>query len=148
MGPTWDQHEPTWANFGPSWGHLGAILGPTWGQLGPTWATWANMGQLGANLGLTWGQLGANLAQHGASLGGSWALLALILPHFFAFVVRFDFSSSFFRFWKGLGRDLGGHDGRKIDSLDVLGDMLFETLFSVKLRVIFEKTNDEKQKEI
>ena len=43
----------------------------------------------------------------------SWALLALISPHFFAFVVSFDFSSIFSRFWRGFGRVLGGQNGPK-----------------------------------
>ena len=47
------------------------------------------------------------------SWGGSWALLALILPNCFAFVVSFDFSSIFSRFWRGFGRVLGGQNGPK-----------------------------------
>ena len=42
------------------------------------------------------------------SWGGSWALLAVILPYFFAFVFKIDFSSNFSRFRRVFGRILGG----------------------------------------
>ena len=70
----------------------------------------------------------------------SWSLLALISPHFFAFVVSFDFSSIFSRFWRGFGRPKRS----KIDILSVLGRIFLDTLFSIDVRVIFEKTDEEK----
>ena len=54
----------------------------------------------------------------------------------------------FFSILGGFGRVLGGQNGRKIKNFDVFGNMLFETLFSVKFNVIFEKIDDEKHKEI
>ena len=70
--------------------------------------------------------------------------MALISPHFFAFVVSFDFSSIFSRFWRGFGRVLGGQNGRQIDILGVSGRIFLDTLFSIDVRVIFEKTDEEK----
>ena len=84
---------------------------------------------------------------HRLSWGGSWALLALILPHFFAFVFNIDFSSIFSRFRKGFGRVLGGQNGPKIEIFDVFFGMLFETLFLVNFCLIFEKIDDEKHME-
>ena len=72
------------------------------------------------------------------------ALLALISPHFFAFVVSFDLSSIFSRFWSGLGKVSGGQSGRKINILGVLGRIFLDTLFSIDFRVIFEKIDEEK----
>ena len=37
-------------------------------------------------------------------LGGSWAVLALIFPHFFAFVFNIDFFSILEGVWEGFGR--------------------------------------------
>ena len=62
---------------------------------------------------------------------GSWALLALILPHFFAFVFNIDFSSNFLRFRRGFGRVLGGQNGPKIEIFGIFLDVLVETLFFV-----------------
>ena len=53
------------------------------------------------------------------ALGGSWALLALILPYFFAFVVSIDLLSIFYRFQRGFGMGLGGPNGKKIEILAV-----------------------------
>ena len=65
-------------------------------------------------------------------LGGSWTLLGLILPRFFAFVFNFDFLSIFFRFWMGFESILGGQSGRKIEIVGIFLDMLVETLFLVE----------------
>ena len=74
----------------------------------------------------------------------SWALLLLISPHLFAFVVSFDFSSFVSRFWSVFGRGLGGQSGRKIEILGVFGRIFLDTLFSIDFRVIFEKIDEEK----
>ena len=66
-------------------------------------------------------------------LGGSWTLLGLILPRFFAFVFNFDFLSIFFRFWMGFESVLGGQNGRKIEIFGIFLDMLVETLFLVEI---------------
>ena len=73
------------------------------------------------------------------ALGGSRALLALILPPFFAFVLNIDFSSIFFRFRRGFGRVLGSQNGPKIDIFGIFLDMLVETLFLVEFCYIFDK---------
>ena len=85
---------------------------------------------------------------HCTLLGGSWALLALILPHFFAFVFYIDFSSIFSRFWRGLGGVLGSQKALKIDIWGVLGGMLFETLFSTICPSIFVKIDGEKRQDV
>ena len=79
-------------------------------------------------------------------LGGSWALLAFILPHFFASVFYIDFSLIFSRFRKGFGKDLGGQNGRKIETLAVFGNMLFETLILVEFCLSFDKIEGEKKR--
>ena len=66
-------------------------------------------------------------------LGGSWTLLGLILPRFFAFVFNFDFLSIFFRFWMGFESVLGGQNGQKIEIFGIFLDMLVETLFLVEI---------------
>ena len=81
------------------------------------------------------------------ALGGSWALLALILLHFFAFFFYIDFLSIFSRFRIGFGRVLGGQSARKIEIFGDFLDMLFETLFLVEFCWISEKIDDEKHME-
>ena len=61
----------------------------------------------------------AYVKRDGRLLEGSWALLALILPYFFAFVVSIDFLSIFYRFQRGLGMGLGGPNGKKIEILAI-----------------------------
>ena len=77
-------------------------------------------------------------------MGGSWALLALILPHFFPFVFYIDFSSIFSRFREGFGKDLGGPSGPKIEILGAFLDMLFETLILIEFLCFFDQTDSEK----
>ena len=72
-------------------------------------------------------------------LRGSWAFLASILPHFFAFVFNIDFSSIFSRFWRGFGRVFGARNGLKIEIFGIFLDMLVETLFLVEFWYIFDK---------
>ena len=62
---------------------------------------------------------------------GSWPLLALILPHFFAFVFNIDFLSIFSGFLDGFGRGLGGQTGPKIVIFGIFLDMRVEILFLV-----------------
>ena len=76
--------------------------------------------------------------------GGSWTLLGLILPRFFAFVFNFDFLSIFFRFWRGFESVLGGQNGRKIEIFVIFLDMPAETLFLIDFCLIFGKIDDEK----
>ena len=66
-------------------------------------------------------------------LGGSWAVLGLILPRFFAFVFNVHFLSNFFRFWMGFESVLGGQNGPKIEIFGIFLDMLVETLFLVEI---------------
>ena len=81
------------------------------------------------------------------ALGGSWALLAHILPHFFAFFFYFDFLSILSRFRRGFGRVLGGQNGKKIEIFGVFWGMHLETLFLVNFCVIFVKNDGEKHME-
>ena len=81
------------------------------------------------------------------ALGGSWALLAHILPHFFAFFFYFDFLLILSRFRRGFGRVLGGQNGKKIEILGVFWGMHLETLFFVNFCVIFVKNDGEKHME-
>ena len=74
-----------------------------------------------------------------ASLGGSWAVLGLILPRFFAFVFNIDFSSIFSRFRNAFGKDLGGQNGPESRVFSIFWDMLVETLFLVEFCVIDDK---------
>ena len=62
------------------------------------------------------------------SWGWSWALLAFILPHIFAFVFNIDFPSIFSRFRKGFGRPKLSKDR----DFAIFFDMLVETLFLVE----------------
>ena len=81
-------------------------------------------------------------------LGGSSAVLALIFPHFFAFVFNIDFSSIFFRFRKGFGRVLGGQNGPQIEIFGIFLDMLAETLFLVEFCWIFYKIDSQKHRDL
>ena len=78
------------------------------------------------------------------SWGGSWALLAFILPHIFAFVFKIDFPWIVCPFWRDLGRILGGHNRRKIEILGVWGDMMPKKLILVEFCLIFDEIAGEK----
>ena len=67
------------------------------------------------------------------------ALLALILPHFFALFFYIDFASIFCRFRRGFGRVLGSQNDPKIEIFGILLDLLVEILFLVEFRWIFDK---------
>ena len=77
----------------------------------------------------------------------SGELLALILPHFFAFVFNIDFSSIYFRFRKGFGRVLGGQNGPQIEIFGIFLDMLAETLFLVEFRWIIYQIDSQKHRD-
>ena len=79
--------------------------------------------------------IAAQVSMH-SLLGGSWALLTLILHHIFAFVFKIDFPSIVYRVWKGFGR--------VFEILGVWGDMLFETLILIEFCLIFGEVDGEK----
>ena len=80
-------------------------------------------------------------------LGGSWAILALILPRFFAFLFNIGFSSIFSRFGKAFGKDLGGPNGPEIRVFGIFWYMLVETLFLGEFCLIFDKIDGSKHRD-
>ena len=74
-------------------------------------------------------------------LGRSWRSFRLIIS---LSLLASIFQRFFYRFWSGFGRVLGCQSGRKIEILGVFGSILFDTLFSIDFRVIFEKIGAEK----